>query len=56
VPDDVAMVRDYMASLPADRFGHLVHVADHFAADDVDERFELLLDIFVDGLAQRARI
>jgi hypothetical protein len=56
VPDDVAMVRDYMASLPADRFGHLVHLADHFAADDVDERFELLLDIFVDGLAQRARI
>jgi AcrR family transcriptional regulator len=50
------MVRDYMASLPADRFPHLVRLADHFAADDADQRFELLLDLFVDGLAQRAHI
>ena len=47
------MVRDYMASLPADRFPHLVALADRFAADDADQRFELLLDLFVDGLAQR---
>ena len=29
-------------------------VAEQFAADDPDQRFELLLDLFVDGLAQRA--
>jgi len=29
-------------------------LAGHFTAADPDERFELLLDIFVDGLAQRA--
>jgi AcrR family transcriptional regulator len=51
-----AMARDYMASLPPDRFPHLVHLADHFAADDADQRFELLLDLFVDGLAQRAHV
>jgi AcrR family transcriptional regulator len=50
-----AMARDYVASLPADRFPHLVHLADHFASDDADQRFELLLDLFVGGLAQRAR-
>jgi AcrR family transcriptional regulator len=50
-----AMARDYIASLPAERFPHLVHLADRFADDDPDQRFELLLDIFVDGLAQRVR-
>jgi AcrR family transcriptional regulator len=50
-----AMARDYVASLPRDRFPNLVAVAGHFAAGDQDERFELLLDIFVTGLAQRAR-
>ena len=50
-----ATARDYIASLPADRFPHLVAVADQFNAGDPDERFELLLDIFVDGLARRAR-
>ena len=51
-----AGARDYLATLPADRFPHLVAVAGHFADADADQRFELLLDIFVDGLAQRARI
>ena len=49
-----AMVRDYLGSLPSDRFPHLVAVADRMVAADADQRFELLLDIFVDGLAQRA--
>jgi AcrR family transcriptional regulator len=55
-PDDEAsvMVRDYMASLPTDRFPNLAAVADHFASADQDERFELLIDLFVDGLAKRA--
>jgi AcrR family transcriptional regulator len=49
-----AMVRDYIASLPRERFPNLVDTADHFAFADPDQRFELLLDIFVDGLAKRA--
>jgi TetR/AcrR family tetracycline transcriptional repressor len=50
-----AMARDYLAALPADRFPNLVALADHFAITDPDERFELLVDLFVDGLAGRAR-
>ena len=54
-PDEgAAMARDYVASLPPDRFPNLVALADHFAFADPDRRFELLLDLFVDGLAQRA--
>jgi TetR/AcrR family transcriptional regulator, tetracycline repressor protein len=49
------MARDYVAALPADRFPHLVRLADQLAVDDPDQRFELLLDVFVDGLAQRAQ-
>jgi AcrR family transcriptional regulator len=55
-PDEAAaMASDYLASLPGDRFPHLVAVAEHIASDNADEHFELLLDIFVGGLAQRAR-
>jgi AcrR family transcriptional regulator len=49
-----AMVGSYLVSLPAEHFPHLVDVADHIAAGNADQRFELLLDFFVDGLAQRA--
>ena len=48
------MVRGYLESLPAERFPNLTEVADHFAVTDQDARFELLLDLFVDGLAARA--
>jgi hypothetical protein len=44
----------YLASLPPGQFPNLTALAGHFSAVDPDERFELLLDIFVDGLAQRA--
>jgi TetR/AcrR family tetracycline transcriptional repressor len=50
-----AMMRDYFASLPQGRFPNLVALADHFAFADPDARFELLLDLFVDGLAKRGR-
>jgi len=50
-----ATAREYVSSLPSDRFPHLVRLADHFAGPDLDAQFELLLDLFVDGLAQRAR-
>jgi hypothetical protein len=48
------MTRDYVASLPAERFPHMVSLADEFAFADAGERFELLIDIFVDGLARHA--
>ncbi|MGN6793885.1 MAG: TetR/AcrR family transcriptional regulator [Streptosporangiaceae bacterium] len=48
------MARDYIASLPADMFPNMVSLADEFAFSDANERFELLIDIFVDGLARRA--
>ena len=44
------MARDYIASLPASLFPNMTGLADEFALADPDERFELLLDIFVDGL------
>jgi AcrR family transcriptional regulator len=54
-PHDAAvMTRSYLASLPDDRFPNLVDLAEHIAIADADERFELLLDLFVDGLARRA--
>jgi AcrR family transcriptional regulator len=49
-PDDASR---YLASLPPGQFPNLTALAGHFSAADPDERFELLLDIFVDGLAQR---
>jgi AcrR family transcriptional regulator len=48
------MARDYIASLPADRFPNMTTLAGEFAFADPGERFELLIDIFVDGLARRA--
>jgi len=53
--DAGAMTRDYLASLPADRFPNLVATAEHMSGGDADERFELLLDLFVDGLASPGR-
>jgi AcrR family transcriptional regulator len=49
------MVRAYLGALPPEHFANLTEVADHFAITDQDARFELLLDLFVDGLAARAR-
>ncbi|HEY6771157.1 MAG TPA: TetR/AcrR family transcriptional regulator [Solirubrobacterales bacterium] len=48
------MVGDYLSSLPADRFPNTIEVAAHFADSDQEGRFELLLDLFVEGLAKRA--
>jgi AcrR family transcriptional regulator len=45
--------RDYIASLPPGQFPNLIAVADEFSAVDAGERFELLLDLFVGGLARR---
>jgi AcrR family transcriptional regulator len=48
------MVGGYLGSLPADQFPNVIEVAAHFADADQDARFELLLDLFVEGLARRA--
>ncbi len=48
------MARDYIASLPAGQFPNMTELAGEFAFSDPDERFEILIDIFVDGLARRA--
>jgi AcrR family transcriptional regulator len=50
-PEDA---RAYLSSLPADRFPHLVGLAGEVASSDPEERFELLLDVYVSGLALRA--
>jgi len=53
-PEPIAtMARDYLASLPRSEFPNLVELADHFAISDQDLRFEVLIDLFVDGLAFR---
>jgi AcrR family transcriptional regulator len=48
------MARDYIASLPAEAFPNMTALADEFALADPDERFEFLIDIFVEGLSRRA--
>jgi AcrR family transcriptional regulator len=46
--------RDYFAALPPSQFPNMTTLADEFALADSDERFELLIDTFVDGLARHA--
>ena len=53
IEEGAALARDYIASLPADRFPNLVAVADHYTITDSDRRFALLIDLYVDGLAAR---
>jgi len=48
------LASSYFAALPSQRFPNLVSLADEFRFADPDERFELLIDIFVDGLARLA--
>ena len=48
-----AIVPASVGFLPGDRFPNLVAVAGEFAETTLDERFELLIGIFIDGLAGR---
>jgi AcrR family transcriptional regulator len=48
------MASAYLASLPAERFPNMVALAGEFSMADPQERFELLLDIFVGGIERRA--
>lgn len=54
-PDMTSEVKRYFAALPGDRFPNLVAVAGEFAKTDWDDRFELLIRIFIDGLTGQAR-
>ena len=44
----------YFASLPGGRFPNLVALGGEFAQTDLDERFEQLIAIFIDGLTEQA--
>lgn len=46
----IAMMRDYLASLPAERFPNTVDLAEELMRADRDERFEFGLDVIVSGL------
>jgi TetR/AcrR family transcriptional regulator, tetracycline repressor protein len=54
-PDLSPEASRYFASLPGDRFPNLAAAAGEFAKTDSDERFELLISIFINGLAAQAR-
>ena len=47
----VAQIRNYLASLPADRFPNLVALAAPITSLDSERRFELGLEIIIRGLA-----
>lgn len=51
----VAMFRDYLAGLPADRFPHLHRAVGLLFGGDADERFEFGLDVIIRGIATYAR-
>jgi len=54
-PDEViAMVGEYFASLPVDRFPNIVALVGELTTGDPDERFEFGLDLIVRGLAAHA--
>jgi AcrR family transcriptional regulator len=54
-PDEIiAMVRDYFASLPPDRFPNTVELVDVLMSGDPDERFDFFLDVLIAGLAAQA--
>lgn len=51
----VAMLRDYIRSLPADRFPYIQRALPHLFAGDADERFEFGLDLLIRGIQSYAR-
>lgn len=54
VQDYYRQLREYLGSLPADRFPNLVGMTDSLAQGESDERFEFGMDLLVSGLAQYA--
>lgn len=54
IDEAAQMVQTYFSSLPDEQFSNLKELAQHFAMTDQDARFDLLIDLFVDGIAARA--
>jgi AcrR family transcriptional regulator len=55
-PDQiVGMFRDYLLSLPPDRFPHIHRAIGDIFGGDAEERFEFGLDVIVRGIASFAR-
>jgi AcrR family transcriptional regulator len=54
VDEAAQQVQTYFESLPDEQFSNLKEVAQHFAMTDQDARFDLLIDLFVDGIAARS--
>jgi AcrR family transcriptional regulator len=50
----IGMFRDYMQSLPADRFPHVHRAIDHIFGGDADERFNFGIDVIVRGIGTYA--
>jgi hypothetical protein len=55
VEDFIGEMRDYFASLPADRFPNIVALAAELTSGSPDERFEFGLDVLVAGLVAVSR-
>lgn len=51
----VAMFRDYLLSLPAERFPHVHRAIGDILGGDADERFEFGLDVIIRGIGTYAR-
>lgn len=51
----VAMLRDYLLSLPADQFPHVHRAIGDIFGGDADERFEFGLDVILRGIATYAQ-
>jgi hypothetical protein len=51
----MGMFRDYVQSLPADRFPHVHRAVGHLFGGDADERFEFGLDVLVRGIRSYAQ-
>ena len=47
----LAMIRDYWASMPADRFPNVLAILDELFSGTPDERFDLGLDVIIRGIA-----
>jgi AcrR family transcriptional regulator len=51
----IGMFRDYLLSLPADRFPHVHRAIDDLFGGDPDERFEFGIDLLLRGVGTYAR-
>jgi AcrR family transcriptional regulator len=50
VAEFISQMREYLASLPRDRFPHLSGLADEITRAGSDERFDFAIDVFLEGL------